>query len=45
MKARPTNSIHARITLDQLSLLRSLLAEDPKLVNAVDVVHIPIKSR
>jgi hypothetical protein len=24
---------------DQLSLLRSLLSEDPKLVNAVDIVH------
>ena len=26
-------------TVDQLSLLRTLLSEDPKLVNAVDIVH------
>jgi hypothetical protein len=26
-------------TVDQLSLLRSLLSEDPKLANAVDIVH------
>lgn len=26
-------------TADQLSLFRSLLSEDPKLVNAVDIVH------